>query len=91
MNIYDAHPRQEARTGAIVFKVMPPLVEVGVILANLGQEPVTIERGMRIAQMIVAPVSRAVWQQTEALPDSVRGTGGFGSTGTETTSGRAVA
>ena len=65
--------------------------EVGVILANLGQEPVTIERGMRIAQMIVAPVSRAVWRQTKTLPDSERGTGGFGSTGTETTSGRAVA
>ncbi len=56
--------------------------EVGVILANLGQDPVTITRGMRIAQMIVAPVSRAVWQRVEDLPDSDRGSGGFGSTGT---------
>ncbi|MHA1567218.1 MAG: dUTP diphosphatase [Alphaproteobacteria bacterium] len=65
--------------------------EVGVILANLGQDPVTIERGMRIAQMIVAPVSRAVWQRVEDLPDSDRGSGGFGSTGTASEDGRAVA
>lgn len=63
--------------------------EVGVILANLGQAPFTIERGMRIAQMVIAPVTRAVWRETETLPDSERGTGGFGSTGTS--SDRAVA
>ncbi|NKB49191.1 MAG: dUTP diphosphatase [Alphaproteobacteria bacterium] len=56
--------------------------EVGVILINHGDAPVTIDRGMRIAQMVVAPVTQAVWNQVENLPESVRGTGGFGSTGT---------
>ncbi len=55
--------------------------EVGVILVNLGQMPFTVERGGRIAQMIVAPVSRAAWQPVESLDDSERGAGGFGSTG----------
>jgi len=63
--------------------------EVGVILINLGQTPFTVERGMRIAQMVIAPVTRGVWRQTETLPESGRGSGGFGSTGTS--SGRAVA
>jgi len=56
--------------------------EVQVILANLGDAPVVVERGMRIAQMVVAPVSRAAWRETDALPGSARGAGGFGSTGT---------
>lgn len=56
--------------------------EVGVILINLGQEPVTITRGMRIAQMVIAPYTRASWQPVNVLPESARGTGGFGSTGT---------
>ena len=55
--------------------------EVGVILINLGQEPFTIERGERIAQMIVAPVSQLVWQEAAELDESERGAGGFGSTG----------
>jgi len=55
--------------------------EVKVILINHGKSPLTIERGMRIAQMVVAPVSRLEWHETEALPDTVRGAGGFGSTG----------
>jgi dUTP pyrophosphatase len=55
--------------------------EVGVILVNLGQEPVTLRRGDRIAQLVVAPVSRARWQETAGLTPSERGTGGFGSTG----------
>jgi dUTP pyrophosphatase len=54
---------------------------VGVILANLGSEPVVIRRGDRIAQMVVAPVSRAHFELVDALPDSERGVGGFGSTG----------
>jgi dUTP pyrophosphatase len=57
--------------------------EVQVILANLGSENFTIARGMRIAQMIVAPYTRAVWDQVAELPSSVRGAGGFGSTGTD--------
>lgn len=56
--------------------------EIGLILANLGQEPFTVERGMRIAQMIVAPVSRLSWNPVDRLGDSDRGAGGFGSTGT---------
>jgi dUTP pyrophosphatase len=54
---------------------------VGVILANLGAVPVTIKRGDRIAQLIVAPVSRAQFELVEDLPPSERGAGGFGSTG----------
>jgi dUTP pyrophosphatase len=57
--------------------------EIGVILINHGAEPFTIERGMRIAQMVIAPVTRANWHEVADLPDSTRGSGGFGSTGTE--------
>jgi dUTP pyrophosphatase len=56
--------------------------EVRVILANLGGAPVTIARGERIAQLVIAPVSRAEWQVVSELPATVRGAGGFGSTGT---------
>ncbi len=56
--------------------------EIGVILANLGTEPVTIRRGTRIAQMVVAPVTRIAWDETDALPETGRGAAGFGSTGT---------
>lgn len=56
--------------------------EVGVILVNLSDEAFSITRGMRIAQMIVAPVTRAEWAETDSLPESHRGEGGFGSTGT---------
>lgn len=55
--------------------------EVQVILANCGDQPFTITRGMRIAQMVVAAYERVSWQQVAQLPDSARGTGGFGSTG----------
>ena len=55
--------------------------EVGVILINLGQEPFTINRGDRIAQLVIAAYTRARWQVVEALDDSARGAGGFGSTG----------
>jgi len=55
--------------------------EVGVILINLSQVPFHIQRGDRIAQMVVAPFIQAQWQQTESLEDSERGTGGFGSSG----------
>jgi len=53
-----------------------------VILLNAGDVPFTVERGMRIAQAIVAPVVRAEWQEVENLDDTSRSTGGFGSTGT---------
>ncbi len=56
--------------------------EVGVILINLGQEPFTIRRGDRIAQLVIAAHAQARWRVVEALDDSTRGAGGFGSTGT---------
>lgn len=55
--------------------------EVKVILANLGQEPFVIARGDRIAQLVPAPVQRAVLDEVDALEDTARGSGGFGSTG----------
>lgn len=55
--------------------------EIGVILINHGPEPLTIHRGERIAQLVIAPVVAPLWQPVETLPDSVRGGGGFGSTG----------
>ena len=56
--------------------------EIGVILVNLGEKAFTIQRGMRIAQFIIAPYSRVVWNPVESLPESHRGAKGFGSTGT---------
>jgi dUTP pyrophosphatase len=55
--------------------------EIQIILANLGGESVTVTRGQRIAQLVVAPVVRVAWQEVAELPGSGRGTGGFGSTG----------
>ncbi len=55
--------------------------EVGVILINHGAEPFTVARGDRIAQLVIAPVSRAAWDEVETLDDTARGAGGFGSTG----------
>jgi len=55
--------------------------EIGVILINLGKEPFAVRRGDRIAQMIVAPVSKAKLIETDDLPGSDRGKGGFGHTG----------
>ena len=55
--------------------------EVKVILANLGEENFVIRRGDRIAQMVICPVVRAEWRQVEALDETTRGAGGFGSTG----------
>lgn len=56
--------------------------EVSVLLVNLGQEPVELQRGERIAQLVVAPVSRAALEEVEVLPETARGAGGFGHTGT---------
>lgn len=55
--------------------------EIKVILINLSQEAFTIQRGERIAQLVLAPVTRLAWQQVETLDETVRGAGGFGSTG----------
>ena len=56
--------------------------EVKVILVNHGAEPFAITRGMRIAQFVIAPVAAAAFREVEALPETARGAGGFGSTGT---------
>ncbi len=55
--------------------------EVQVVLANLGTEPFVIHRGDRIAQMVVAPIAHASFDLVDELPPTVRGEGGFGSTG----------
>jgi len=55
--------------------------EVGVLLVNLGREPVTFARGDRIAQLVVAPVVQARIEVVDDLPGTGRGGGGFGSTG----------
>src|SRR6185312_11792737 len=55
--------------------------EVRVILINLGAEDFVIRRGDRIAQMVVAPVTQAVWSEVHELDETQRGAGGFGSTG----------
>jgi len=57
--------------------------EIRVIVANLGSEPVTLVRGDRIAQLVFAPVARARFEKVMKLPESGRGSGGFGSTGKE--------
>ena len=55
--------------------------EVRVPVINLGRQPFTVVRGMRIAQLIVAPVVRVAWEEVAALPPSVRAKGGFGHSG----------
>jgi dUTP pyrophosphatase len=65
--------------------------EVGVILINLGAASFTIQRGERIAQMVLAPVSRLAWrEQAEDLAATMRGEGGFGSTGQSTAAGATI-
>ncbi|HBT40909.1 MAG TPA: dUTP diphosphatase [Rhodospirillaceae bacterium] len=56
--------------------------EIKVILVNLGAEPFEIEAGMRIAQMVIAPVMQIAWDERADLESTTRGAGGFGSTGT---------
>ena len=55
--------------------------EIQVLLANLGGESVSITRGMRIAQLVIAPVSHAQLREVASLDETPRGSGGFGSTG----------
>lgn len=55
--------------------------EISVILANMGAAPFTVSRGMRIAQIVIAPVTQVSWDEATELPDSERGAGGYGSTG----------
>ena len=55
--------------------------EIKIIMANIGDEPVTFQPGDRLAQMIISPVVKLTVEEVEDLPDSKRGAGGFGSTG----------
>jgi dUTP pyrophosphatase len=55
--------------------------ELKVILINLGSEPFAIARGDRVAQLVLAPVVKAAWEEVEELDATERGAGGFGSTG----------
>jgi dUTP pyrophosphatase len=55
--------------------------EVKVALINLGKTAFTVERGTRIAQMLIVPVPRVRWEEVAELPETVRGEGGFGHTG----------
>ena len=55
--------------------------ELKVLLINLGTEPVVVSRGMRIAQLVVAPVTKVAVEIVDTLEETVRGAGGFGSTG----------
>ncbi len=55
--------------------------EIGVIMINLGKDSFTIERGARIAQMVIAPCIQVGWMPTPSLDATARGDGGFGSTG----------
>jgi dUTP pyrophosphatase len=55
--------------------------EIGVIMINHGAEPFTVRRGERVAQMVVAPFSRVVWDEQDELASTARGEGGFGHTG----------
>ncbi len=55
--------------------------EVGIILINLGDSDYILQHGERIAQMVLAPVTRCAWIEVEELEETRRGTGGFGSTG----------
>ncbi len=55
--------------------------ELQVLLINLGEEPFTVKRGDRVAQLVVAPIARVECAESETLPSTGRGVGGFGSTG----------
>jgi dUTP pyrophosphatase len=56
--------------------------EIRVPLINLGREPFVVSRGMRIAQLVVAPVMRVAWEEVAELPTTARAAGGFGHSGT---------
>jgi dUTP pyrophosphatase len=76
----------DAMVDFLGFTRIPPINpdyrgEIHIILANLGGETFVVERGQRIAQLVVAPVSRVAFDEVAALPESGRGAGGFGSTG----------
>ncbi len=61
--------------------------EVKIIVMNAGSDPVTLRRGDRIAQLVFAPVLQVAWEECEGLPETSRGAGGFGHTGTKAARG----
>jgi dUTP pyrophosphatase len=61
--------------------------EVKIIVMNAGSDPVTLRRGDRIAQLVFAPVLQVAWEEREGLPETSRGAGGFGHTGTKAARG----
>jgi dUTP pyrophosphatase len=68
----------------IIFKRFNPpynASEIQVIVLNASDEYFLVTRGMRIAQAVLAPVTRAAWAEVEDLDETARGAGGFGSTG----------
>ncbi len=74
-------PGERALVPTGIAVAIPPGYEIQVILINLGQEPFTLRRGDRIAQIILAPVARIAWEPASELPATPRGAGGFGHTG----------
>ena len=62
-------------------RIISVMNEIKVILINHGDGPFTLQRGDRIAQLIVAPVLRVEWRRVDELDDTSRGAGGFGHTG----------
>jgi dUTP pyrophosphatase len=86
-----AHPRSGlALKNGIGMVNAPGTIDAGyrgelkVLLINHSNEPFTIHRGDRIAQLVIQKYESAVWREVSELPDSVRGEGGFGSTGVKT-------
>ena len=57
--------------------------EIKVILANIGREVFVVERGARIAQLVIAPITHVRWEETDTLNETTRGEGGFGHSGLE--------
>ncbi len=55
--------------------------EIKVLMINHGEEPFTLQRGERIAQLVIAPITRATWRAVDTLGETRRGSGGFGHTG----------
>ena len=82
LNVYNVPVPDVPEQGVLITVDADYRGEVKVILINLGDEDFVIERGMRIAQMVIAPVTQAVFSEVESLSETDRGAGGFGSTGT---------
>ena len=76
-------PRKSSQAGAALITVLLVIAIVSVIAVNLGDTAIEITHGMRVAQMVIAPVIQAEFYETETLDETSRGRAGFGSTGNE--------